>query len=199
MAPLRTPAQRILDFDCENRPLSYLGSDFTTPELTGVAWKFIGTKGKPDALCMGEVVGTDIAGNKRVITGQTMLLGFLAAYVQADIITGHNIRKHDLPLLNASLLEQGLSPLPAKMTCDTYADLKRRSPGFASQATLSEMLGVRSPKVGMSTVAWRNANRLNGGVEQTRKRVVGDVVQHIEMRARLLELGWLRAPRLWTP
>ena len=178
---------RILDFDCENRPLSYLGGDFTTPELTGVAWKWIGTRGKPDALCLGEV------------SFKTMLLGFLAAYVQADIITGHNIRKHDLPLLNAMLLEQGLSPLPPKLVCDTYADLKRRSPGFASQATLSEMLGVKSPKVGMSTVAWRNANRLNGGVGQTRKRVVGDVVQHIEMRARLLELGWLRAPRLWTP
>ena len=28
---------RVLDFDIENRPLSYLGSDFTTAEVTAIA------------------------------------------------------------------------------------------------------------------------------------------------------------------
>jgi hypothetical protein len=27
-----------LDFDIENRPLTYLGSDFTTAEVTAIAW-----------------------------------------------------------------------------------------------------------------------------------------------------------------
>jgi hypothetical protein len=30
-----------------------------------------------------------------------------------------------------------------------------------------------------------------------RERVVGDVRQHIEMRARLLELGYLGHPKVW--
>jgi hypothetical protein len=34
------PAPLILDFDSENRALSYLGGDFTTKELTGIAWSF---------------------------------------------------------------------------------------------------------------------------------------------------------------
>jgi hypothetical protein len=34
-------------------------------------------------------------------------------------------------------------------------------------------------------------------LEKTRKRVVGDVQQHIEMRERLLRLGYLAAPVVW--
>jgi hypothetical protein len=34
-------------------------------------------------------------------------------------------------------------------------------------------------------------------LEKTKKRVVGDVQQHIEMRARLLRLGYLGPPVLW--
>ncbi len=178
---------RILDWDLENRPISYLGGDFTTPEVTAIAWQWTGQR-PFYVLALGDV------------PLRTMLLGFVAAYTQADMLTGHNIRKHDLPLLNAMLLEQGLSPLPPKLVCDTYTDLKRRAPGFASQATLAQMLGVKAPKVGMSTPDWRAANRLTpAGIEKTRRRVVGDVRQHIALRKELLKRDWLRPPRIWTP
>lgn len=179
-------AARILDFDCENAPLSYLGGDFTTASLTAIAWSWGDRKFECRLLPEN--------------TMEEMVEGFAVAYAQADVITGHNIRKHDLPLLHAMLLEMGHRPLRPKLVCDTYADLKKRSPGFASQATLSEMLGIKAPKVGMSTVAWREANRLTPeGVEKTRKRVTGDVRQHIALRKRLIELGWLRPPRVWSP
>jgi hypothetical protein len=187
MVPLRTTAPRILDFDCENAPLSYLGGDFTTPSITALAWHWVGRREVEVRLLPGDSV-------------DAIVEDFAVRYAAADIVTGHNIRKHDLPLINAMLLELGHTPLHPKLVCDTYADLKRRSPGFASQATLSAMLGVKSPKIGMSTVDWREANRFTPeGVEKTRRRVVGDVKQHVALRARLLELGWLRAPRLWTP
>ena len=35
---VRQRPMRVLDFDIENRPLSYLGSDFTTAEVTAIAW-----------------------------------------------------------------------------------------------------------------------------------------------------------------
>src|SRR4030095_3510960 len=70
---------RVLDFDLENRPLNYVGDDFTFSEITAIAWKFIGGPGPIDCLCLGEV------------PFRTMLLGFVAAYVQADLVTGHNI------------------------------------------------------------------------------------------------------------
>ena len=45
---------------------------------------------------------------------------------------------------------------------------------------------------------WRAANRLTPeGLAEVRKRVVGDVQQHIEMRARLLELGYLGPSSMW--
>jgi hypothetical protein len=40
------PAERlrVLDFDIENRPLSYLGMDFTTAEITSIAASFEGSR-----------------------------------------------------------------------------------------------------------------------------------------------------------
>ena len=184
---MRLPAIRILDFDAENQPLSYLGSDFTTASLTAIAWKF----------------SNERKFNVRLLPQDTMLemlTDFRDALDQADLVTGHNIIKHDLPLLNAMCLEAGMAPLHPILVCDTYAHLKRRSPGFGSQATLSAMLGIKAPKIGMSTVDWREANRLTeAGVHKTMKRVVGDVRQHELLRKKLVALGWLRPPRIWTP
>jgi hypothetical protein len=129
-----------------------------------------------------------------------MLAGFLERYSEADMVTGHNILRHDLPRLNAMLLEQGMPPLGPKMVSDTYRHLLRRDGVSASQASLAEMLGVPKSKVGMSQVAWRQANRLlPEGLVRTRARVVGDVVQHMALRKRLVELQWLRPPAMWRP
>jgi len=179
---------RTLDLDIENRPLNYAGDDFTFSEITAIAWKFIGEPGPIDALCLGEV------------PARTMLLGFVAAYIQADLVTGHNIIKHDLRILNGALLEQGLSPLPPRLVCDTYADLKRKGGVSGSQDNLAKMLGVRVPKASMSQADWREANRLTPeGIDKTRRRVVGDVKQHIALRRELLKRDWLKPPRVWHP
>ena len=45
-----------------------------------------------------------------------MLEAFVAAYNQADMVTGHYIRRHDLPILNGALVEEGMPPLAAKLT-----------------------------------------------------------------------------------
>jgi hypothetical protein len=179
---------RVLDFDIENRPLNYAGGDdFTFSEVTAIAWR-LGNKGPISALCLGEV------------PFRTMLLGFVAAYVQADLVTGHNIIKHDLRILNGALLEEGLSPLPPKMVCDTYTHLKRKGGVSGSQENLAKMLGVRVPKQGMSQADWREANRLTPeGIDKTRRRVVGDVKQHVALRRELLKRQWLHPPRLWQP
>lgn len=179
---------RVLDLDLENRPLNYVGDDFTFSEITAIAWKFIGEPGPIDCLCLGEV------------PFRTMLLGFAAAFVQADLITGHNVRKHDLRILNGALLEEGLSPLPPKLVCDTYTDLKKKGGVSGSQENLAKMLNVKSSKVGMSQYDWREANRLTAkGIALTRRRVTADVRQHILLRKELLKRDWLRAPRMWQP
>jgi hypothetical protein len=188
--PLRT-----LDFDIENRPLNYVGEDFTFSEITAIAWKFIGEPGPIDALCLNQ----PIPGGS-TLPFRAMLLGFVAAYVQADLVTGHNVIKHDLRILNGALLEEGLSPLPPKLVCDTYLDLKKKGGVSGSQESLAAMLKVTSPKVGMSQADWREANRLTPqGIDKTRRRCVADVKQHIALRRELLKRDWLKPPRMWRP
>lgn len=182
-----TGSLRILDFDIENRPLSYLGSDFTTSDITAIAWGFVGEK-SITAFCLGEC------------SQREMLEEFVKAYDAAGIVSGHYIRKHDLPVINGALMEHGLPPLKPKLTSDTKLDLKKRAGLSMSQEALSAMYGLKEPKVHMNQHGWREANRLTPeGIRLTRQRVMGDVLQHQQLRKRLLESGMLGPPKMWSP
>ena len=179
--------QRILDFDIENRPLSYAGSDWTTAEVTAIA---AGWTDQTRVRCW--LLGRD--------DPEDMLLAFSDLYNAADCVTGHYIRKHDLPILNGALLEYHLPLLGPKLTCDTKGDLVKKKDMSASQESLSEMYGLSHPKEHMSQPKWREANRLTeAGLKETRRRVVGDVRQHKALRERLLEAGALGPPKVWNP
>ena len=181
-------ALRILAFDIENRPLAYLGEDYTSAEITAIAacWD-----GRPRTMkCW--LLGKDDPAE--------MLRAFVALYDEADLVTGHYIRMHDLPVIDGALLEYGLAPLKRKLTCDTKLDLTTRKYLSVSQENLGEMLGLPAPKVHMSNAQWRAANRLTpAGLKLTRERVIGDVLQHMAIRRVLLERGLLGAPKPWSP
>lgn len=183
------PGTRILDFDIENRPLSYLGQDFTTAEITAIAACWHGRPGTMKVWLLGRD------------EPKAMLEGFREMYDAADMVTGHYIRMHDLPIINGSLVERGLPPLDQKLTCDTKLDLVKRGPVIsASQENLSTMLGLAPPKIHMNTVLWREANRLTDeGLKLTYKRAVSDVIQHMALRAALVKRGLLSPPRVWRP
>lgn len=188
---MRIEAPKILDFDIENRPLNYIGGDLTGAEVTAIACGWADESDEQVA-CM--MLG--------VHAPETMLNWFRVAYERADIVTGHFIRSHDLPLINGALVEYGMPPLGPKLTIDTKHDLVKWS--FQTQGKSQEALGVTlgldAPKVGMSQADWRAANRLTEeGLEKTLARVVGDVVQHKALRLALTERGLLRSPRLWRP
>lgn len=179
---------KILDFDIENRPLAYLGEGFTTADITaiGCCWH--------DNLDSMKVwlLGRD--------KPQAMLDGFVRRYNQADIVTGHYIRMHDLPIINGALMEYGLPPLMEKLTIDTKLDLIRRKDLSASQENLCEMLGIAAPKAHMSNAKWRQANRLTRpGLDLTEERVIGDIVQHMQLRTVLVDRGLLGIPKTWRP
>jgi hypothetical protein len=179
---------KILDFDCEARPLSWIGQDYVTKEPTAIAWKFIGSKGKPIVLALGEGRTSSI----------DMLTSFVEAYNEADMVTGHYIRGFDLPLINGALSDWNLPPLEAKLTSDTKLDLYKRHGMSNSQESIGAMLRIEHEKVTMTQGDWRNANRLTPeGIKLTKIRVSADVEQHIEMRAELLKRGWLGPPRAW--
>jgi hypothetical protein len=81
---------------------------------------------------------------------------------------------------------------------DTKTQLVRRKGISGSQESLAAMLLLEHDKVQMNQIKWRAANRLTPeGLALTRERVVGDVKQHMEMRRKLLDLGYLSAPVIW--
>lgn len=184
---VQLPEARVLDFDTENRPISYLGSDYTTADLTAIAWCW----GLP-----GDVECYVVTEDPR--SQRDMLVAFCEAYAEADVVTGHFIRGHDLPIINGALVEHGLPLLPPKHASDTKLDLITTQRVSMSQESLAAMLDVPAAKFHMTQARWRAANRLQpDGIALTRKRVVDDVVQHVLMRREMVRRGLLRPPKLW--
>lgn len=182
------PKVRTLDFDIENRPLAYLGQDYTTGEVTAIAacWA-----DEPKSMAVW-LLGRD--------DYKDMLAGFVEMYNAADMVTGHYIRKHDLPVLNGALIEAGMHALEPRLTCDTKLDLVEHLYLSASQENLAATLGIPATKVHMSNAKWREANRLTKlGLKLTYERVTGDVLQHMALRRALVERDLLLPPRTWRP
>jgi len=177
---------RVLDWDIENRPLSYLGSDFTTAEVTAIAWAWT-DRPRVTVRLLGEQPLRDI------------LREFVEVFRQADIVTGHYITGHDLPMINGALMECGMPTLPDQWVSDTKTHLVRSKGLSMSQESLGAMFKLDQAKVQMNQIKWRAANRLTRtGLAEVRRRVVGDVRQHIALRRELLARGYLGPPRLWS-
>lgn len=188
VAPLPPPrSKRILDFDCEMRLLSWIGNDYMSAEITAIAASWMDKK----------VVHVWLLGKHKP---EKMLGDFLELYNEADIVTGHYIRKHDLSVLSGAMLEFGFPTLAPKLTWDTQGDIPKHKYLSASQESLTDMWGLNHRKEHMSQPQWRKANRLwTGGLKDTRRRVAGDVREHKELWRYAAENGYLKAPKLWKP
>jgi len=183
---VRNRPARVLDFDCENRPLSYLGSDFTTSEVTAIAWAWADRPRDVTVRLLGEHDLKDI------------LREFLSVFRQADMVTGHFITGHDLPMLNGALVELGMPVLPDKRVWDTKTSFVKTKGISLSQESLGAMLRLDHAKVQMNQAKWRAANRLTAkGLAEVRRRVVGDVRQHCQMFRELRDKGYLGQPIMW--
>lgn len=181
-------AMRVLDFDIENRPLSYWSPDRPSAELTAIAWCWVDDPKTLRVVLLG------------METVPQMLTQFREVYEAADMVTGHYITRHDLPILNGQCLENGLPNLEPKLAQDTKTQLVKHQDLPVSQEALAEMMGVASSKYHMTQPMWREANRLTSkGLALTSKRVGDDVIQHMAMRRELLKRGLLKAPRVWRP
>lgn len=179
---------RVLTFDLENRPSTYWIPDRPTAEVTAIAWGF--TPRQIECALL----------TKDGDSYREMLAAFREAYEQADMVTGHYIRRHDLPILNGAMVEVGLPILSPKLSLDTKLDSVNWKDIPKSQEHLCEMLGVPAPKVQMTQQMWREANRLtDAGLVLTYKRAVGDVKQHFQLRKVMVERGLLTEPRVWKP
>lgn len=178
---------KILDFDIENRPLSYWIADGKpTAEITAISSCWIDDPTSMET----HLLGYD--------TLQDILNAFVSRYNEADMVVGHFIRKHDLPMINGALLELGMPQLGPKLTTDTRLDMRVKGDIPATQEYLSELFELPLPKIHMSQVAWRESNRLTDkGLALTKTRSVGDVYQNILLYKYMVKHNFLKGPKVW--
>lgn len=178
----------MLDFDSECRPMHY-NEWRDESQITAIAWSWVG-----ESKVECEVLEQDLSNL------ELMLQRFLVAYCAADMVTGHYIEKHDLPLINDHHLRFGWGRLPPKLVQDTRTLLPKVRGLGLSQENLGTLFRLDAQKHHMNGHRWATANSLSPeGKEEARKRVVQDVRQHKKLRAVLVERGYLKAPRTWTP
>jgi hypothetical protein len=188
----------VLDLDIENRPESYWVKDMPTARITAIASAWVG-----DHDTMAVYAITAGGGYSQY---DEMLLAFKERYDRADLVTGHYVTMHDLPIINGALYDRGLPLLGKKLVCDTKVHMFKKADVPATQEWLLETLDPKCPiglpliKYHMSQRMWRDANFLSPeGVEQTAIRVSTDVHAHEHMRQAMLDRGMLRPPKMWNP
>lgn len=194
-----TSFRRRLCFDLENRPLAYWYDGQTTSEITAFGWKWDDED---------EVRTLLLRGGGRFETDDGRRISYRAAYElfvselrSADLVYGHNIRRHDLPMLHDTLVHRlHLPGLGRLTTTDTFRDLSRGRTLSVSLENLAARYGLPGEKRRMTQPDWENANMLGtGGVAAARERVASDVRLQTQLRERLLAEGLLRPPRVWSP
>jgi hypothetical protein len=173
-----------LDFEC--LPGGWIGSDYTSRVVTALAWAF--DDEDPKVL------------THYLTTRKQMAEKFGEIVRQAGVVTGHWCSGFDAPLGNGARLRENLPPVDSFLISDTKTHLLRTSGRSLSQQNLAASLGLNVPKVDMTLRDWESFNLREPGFRSVGEaRVVGDVLQHRELRKALMELGWLGAPQVWNP
>jgi hypothetical protein len=187
---IKTNKGLILGFDIENMPLTYYVPDYPTARITAIGMML----GKHTHVCVIDPVGGTGC------TPQEMAEHFLERYNEATLVTGHYIRKHDLPHINAMLFELGMSPLGPKNTSDTKDDVPTWKGLPKNLEYLAAQLEVKTAKKHMTQKDWREANMFTpAGLSATTERVKKDVIAQLQLRKALIDGGWLKPPKIWTP
>lgn len=186
MAKLRTnsPRQRkILDWDIETRAAGFGDPDWVPQSVTAIAWSW---------------VGDDYVAHATALDGEHFMFDrFLEAYKEADMVTGHNLLRFDLPVLNADLMRHQRKPLTRILVQDTMRIIKTK--GFKKgQDNLSTLLNNPISKQSMNWQEWQDAYD-EPGWQTVIDRVTSDVAGHKILRERMLRNGWLKPAILWEP
>lgn len=185
---VETGELRILDFDIETLAAGFADPDWVPQKITAAAWSWIG-EDKVDSL----VVGKRAYWNRR-LRGKK-LKPLLAAIAQADILTGHNIARFDLPVLDAECARCLLPPLQPVRILDTIK-LKRTKGLKKGQDNLAHNFEIRQRKMDLIWGEWDDAYAEDGW-PTVEARCRSDVVQHKQLLEQIRP--WLKPARVWTP
>lgn len=191
VALLDPKVRRVLDFDIETVAAGFADPEWVPQKITCVAWSFVGEEEVHVRVC--GPAGLFGRPQRRA----KMLKPLLAAIHEADMLTGHNITRFDLPVLNAECLRLGLPCLPSKLVQDTIKLVKTK--GFKKgQDNIARLQKIEEEKKAMDWQHWQDAYDEDGW-PQVIERCVTDIIQHKAIRAQMIEDGWLRTPRVWNP
>jgi DNA polymerase elongation subunit (family B) len=189
---LRSVGQgRILDFDVETIAAGFADPEWVPQKITCVAWSWIGS----------DVVESRVCGPAGIFgrpeRRAKMLKPLLAAIAEADMVTGHNIRRFDLPVIQAEVMRLGLPSLEPVLAQDTIK--LRTSKGFKKgQDNLGRLYRIADEKLALDWQAWQDAYDEDGW-QTIRDRAESDVRMHKQLRTALIEHDYLKGPRTWTP
>lgn len=183
--------KRILDFDVETVAAGFADPEWVPQKITCVAWSWVGSDRVESRVCGP----AGIFGNPERRT--RMLKPFLAAFEQADMVTGHNLLRFDLPVIHAEIMRLRLPPLKPVRVQDTIRLL--RTKGFKKgQDVLGRLYRLEEQKLSLNWQDWQDAYD-EPGWPTIRARAESDVAMHKELRAELVTLRYLKPPRVWKP
>jgi hypothetical protein len=190
LPPLLSKKLRTLDFDVETVAAGFADPQWVPNTVT--CWAYAWIDGGPVT-----VEALPVAAFYDLDARRAFLRPLLAALEEADVVTGHNIVRFDLPIVNAECLRLNLPTLTPKAVQDTIKVPK--SKGFKKgQDNMGHALDVKEEKMPLSWAQWAAAYA-EPDLGTVKERCASDVRMHMEMRVAMLERGWLRAPRMWRP
>lgn len=190
---------RTLDFDFESKPL-WFWYEKPTAVLTSLSYMEI------DGLePLHDTLQTEIATLGSRDEYGSWLLHVAHLFESYDILTGHNIDRFDLPLLQAQLLRLGEATLKPMLTQDTMRLPKRRDMSASQESLINYHdlkptcpIGMPIYKDHLSIPEWEDA-AMGWNDAVLIERPQSDVHGHAHLRAVLIEKGYLAPPRMWRP
>jgi hypothetical protein len=190
---------RYLDFDFESKPL-WFWYEKPTAVLTSLSYMTINGSALDH-----DTLRTELAPLATRADYIAWLLHVRDLFMSHDILTGHNINRFDLPLLQAQLIRLGLPLLPDLMTQDTMAMPKRRDASVSQESLINYTglkptcdIGMPIYKHHLSMPEWEDA-AMGWNDEVLIERPLSDVHGHAHLRQVLIDKGYLGAPKVWKP
>lgn len=181
---------KILDFDMETLAAGFADPNWVPQKITCVSWSWIDSDDIQVRIC-GPM------GFFKPNIRRKMVAEISDLVRKADIVTGHNICRFDLPVLNAECLRLGLDPLPPLLTQDTMR-IKKTKGLKKGQDNLGKLLKTIEQKLSLDWQGWEDAYAEDGW-PTVKARCISDVIMHKQVREEMIARGWLNGNKLWEP
>lgn len=206
-AVIRQKEPRVLDFDVETCAAGFADPQWVPQKITCVAWSWVGSEKTEHYIC------GPLGFFGRPHLRRDMLIPLLEAIEYADYVTGHNLERFDLGVINAECMRLDLPPIRKVVVQDTMRVM--RAKGFKKgQDNLGRLFHTLEQKLSLDWQAWQDAYdevgpdsglgrrllRPNADPQvwpTIRERAVSDVIMHKQLRTEVIERQIMKKPREW--